>query len=161
MPENQQNYNHQNQHQQTTNQNYTDMKKTSVICAFAAVAAGAFFFGVQSKNSETQAAIQANQELRTQLAREYPSENRPCQNMAFSSECIVDACKNGNAYWVIYDDVDAGMENIPIRVDSVTYAKCVESIHNGTEMLGTLEENQPDVYTFKEYEYERLYTSAE
>jgi len=37
----------------------------------------------------------------------------------------------------------------------------VESIHNGTEMLGTLEENQPDVYTFKEYEYERLYTSAE
>lgn len=134
------------------------MKKTSVICAFAAVAAGAFFFGVQSKNSETQAAIQ---ELRTQLAKEYPSENRPCQSMAFSSECIVDACENGNAYWVIYDDVDAGVENTPIRVDSVTYAKCVESIHKGTEMLGTLEENQPDVYTFKEYEYECLYLSAE
>lgn len=137
------------------------MKKTSVICAFAAVAAGAFFFGVQSQNSETQAAIQANQELREQLAREYPSENRPCQNMAFSSECIVDACENGNAYWVFYDDPDANMCNVALRVDSVTYAKCVESIHKGTEMLGTLEEDQPDVYTFKEYEYEPLYLSAE
>ncbi len=152
MPENQQNYNHQNRHQQTTNQNYTDMKKTSVICAFAAVAVGAFFFGMQSQNSETQAAIQANQELRAQLAREYPSENRPCQSMAFSSDCIEDAFQNGNAYWVFYDDPDANLCNVALRVDSVTYAKCVESIHNGTEMLGTLVESQPDVYTFVECE---------
>lgn len=136
------------------------MKKTSVICAFAAVAAGAFFIGAQSQNREMQEAIQANQELRTQLAREYPSENRPCQNMAFSSECIVDACENGNAYWVFYDDPDANLNNVALRVDSVTYTKCVESINKGTEMLGTLEESQIDVYTFKEYEYEPLYTST-
>lgn len=48
-------------------------------------------------------------------------ENYPTNGMFFSTANVVEEYEYDDAYCIVYDDVDAGLENVEICVDDETY----------------------------------------
>ena len=79
------------------------------------------------------------------MAREMaaPKINAPHDGMFFDVRGVVDNIyygseREGFAYYIIYDDIDAGMEYEAIRVDKETYFAVVDCLENKREMYGTM-----------------------
>lgn len=64
----------------------------------------------------------------------------------FTTDNVIEEFEVGEtAHYVIYDDIDAGMDNEVIRLTSDTYEKVIETIKNGGELSG-------DLHPVKNYE---------
>lgn len=111
------------------------MKKLTLFFAVAAIAVAAFS---GAKSAET--------EINTcSMAREMaaPEINAPFDGMWFNARGVVDNIyygseREGFTYYLIYDDIDAGMEYEAIRVDKETYRAVVDCLENNRELCGTM-----------------------
>lgn len=79
------------------------------------------------------------------MAREMaePEINAPHDGMFFDARGVVDNIYYGSegegfVYYLIYDDIDAGMEYEAIRVDKATYFAVVDCLEHKGEMYGTM-----------------------
>lgn len=89
--------------------------------------------------------VNYNPEINTcSMAREYEQHHvGQFDGAFFSSRGVVDNIYygtggNDSAYYLIYDDVDAGLYYEAIRVSKATYNTVVASLENGNEICGTL-----------------------
>lgn len=111
------------------------MKKTAILCAVVAAMIGAFSMCAST-----------NDEINTcSMAREYEQQQNlgPFDGMFFSSRGVVDNICYGkggddSAYYLIYDDIDAGMTYEAIRVSQETYAIVLDCLEHNIELTGTL-----------------------
>lgn len=111
------------------------MKKSAILCAVVAA-----MIGASSMCAST------NDEINTcSMAREYeqPQSLGPLDGMFFSSRGVVDNICYGkggddSAYYLIYDDIDAGLTYEAIRVSQETYAIVLDCLERGVELDGTL-----------------------
>lgn len=93
------------------------------------------------------------------MAREMsePEVNAPHDGMFFDARGVVDNIYYGSegegfVYYLIYDDIDAGMEYEAIRVDKDTYFAVVDCLEHKGEMYGTMtatKDYESIVYTLK------------
>lgn len=86
-----------------------------------------------------------NTEINTcSIAREYEQQPLgPLDGMFFSSRGVVDNICYGkggddSAYYLIYDDIDAGLTYEAIRVSQETYAIVLDCLEHDMELCGTL-----------------------
>lgn len=111
------------------------MKKSAILCAVVAAMIGAFLMCAST-----------NDEINTcSMAREYEQQQNfgPLDGMFFSSRGVVDNICYGkggddSAYYLIYDDIDAGLTYEAIRVSQETYAIVLDCLERGVELDGTL-----------------------
>lgn len=111
------------------------MKKSAILCAVVAAMIGAFSMCAST-----------NDEINTcSMAREYEQAQSlgPLDGMFFSSRGVVDNICYGkggddSAYYLIYDDIDAGLTYEAIRVSRETYVAVLNSLERGMELEGTL-----------------------
>lgn len=111
------------------------MKKSAIFGAIVAAMMGAFTMCANT-----------NGELNTcSMAREYEQQQNlgPFDGMFFSSRGVVDNICYGkggddSAYYLIYDDIDAGMTYEAIRVSQETYTIVLDCLEHNTELTGTL-----------------------
>lgn len=111
------------------------MKKSAIFCAIVATMIGAFSMCANT-----------NDEINTcSMAREYGQQQNlgPLDGMFFSSRGVVDNICYGkggddSAYYLIYDDIDAGMTYEAIRVSQETYAIVLDCLEHNMEVSGTL-----------------------
>lgn len=111
------------------------MKKSAIFCAIVASMIGAFSMCANTSD-----------EINTcSMAREYEQQQNlgPLDGMFFSSRGVVDNICYGkggddSAYYLIYDDIDAGMTYEAIRVSQETYAIVLDCLENNKEVMGTL-----------------------
>lgn len=110
------------------------MKKTTVLCATIITMLGAFSMCANTSD-----------ELNTcSIAREYESHQNlgPLDGMYFDVRGVVDnICYgkgNESAYYLIYDDMDAGLTYEAIRVSQETYTIVLDHMEHNKELAGTL-----------------------
>lgn len=109
------------------------MKKLAILCALVAAMMGAF--SVYTNNTEINTCS---------IAREYEQQPLgPLDGMFFSSRGVVDNICYGkggddSAYYLIYDDIDAGLTYEAIRVSQETYAIVLDCLEHDMELCGTL-----------------------
>lgn len=120
------------------------MKPSTAFCALIALTIGAQI-------------ISAHSSLSVPSVKEAPVEkkiSRPYPGMFFSTDNVVEEYEYDNAYCIVYDDPDAGMENVEICVDLETYQFIHDTIRSGSGAVGTLVLNDDysfdgmDVYTY-------------
>lgn len=119
------------------------MKKSAIFCALVAAMMGAFSLCANTNSNDFNTCS---------MAREYgQSQNLgPHDGMFFSSRGVVDNICYGkggddSAYYLIYDDIDAGLTYEAIRVSQETYAIVLDCLEHDMELCGTLK-------AIKEYE---------
>lgn len=113
------------------------MKKSAILCALIAAMAGAL---------SVCASINDHEINTCSMAREYeqPQSLGPLDGMFFSSRGVVDNICYGkggddSAYYLIYDDIDAGLTYEAIRVSQETYAIVLDCLEHNMEVTGTLQ----------------------
>lgn len=111
------------------------MKKLTIFCAVAALALGTVAMCASANGTEIDTCS---------MAREYEAQHvGQFDGAFFSSRGVVDNICYGkggddSAYYLIYDDIDAGMTYEAIRVSQETYAIIVDCLERGHEICGTL-----------------------
>lgn len=121
------------------------MKKTTILCALAAIAMGAQL--VMSSNANTIPASDANDTI-------WLEKNRPISGMFFSTDNVVEQYEYDDAYCIVYDDPDANMFEVEICVDLDTYRMCLGCVKSGKHIVGELVRNEQlsdcdiEVYTY-------------
>lgn len=110
------------------------MKKTTILCALLAAMMGAV--SVYANNTEINTCS---------MAREYEQQQNhgPHDGMSFDIRGVVDNICYGkggddSAYYLIYDDIDAGLTYEAIRVSQETYAIVLDCLEHNMELTGTL-----------------------
>lgn len=110
------------------------MKKSAVLCAIVVATIGSLSMCANINGQENTCSI----------AREYEQQPLgPLDGMFFSSRDVVDNICYGkggddSAYYLIYDDIDAGLTYEAIRVSQETYAIVLDCLERGVELDGTL-----------------------
>ena len=112
------------------------MKKSAVFCALVAATVGALSMCANTNGQDFNTCS---------IAREYEQQQPlgPLDGMFFSSRGVVDNICYGkggddSAYYLIYDDIDAGLTYEAIRVSQETYAIVLDCLEHNTEIIGTL-----------------------
>lgn len=110
------------------------MKKSAIFCALVAAMMGAFL--VYANNTEINTCS---------MTREYEQQQNlgPHDGMFFDIRGVVDNICYGkggddSAYYLIYDDIDAGLTYEAIRVSQETYAIVLDCLEHNMELAGTL-----------------------
>ncbi len=96
---------------------------TDIILA-AALIAGTFF---------------ATQSCETRSEKENFQESEVYSGMYFNSIYVVETYIYDDVFYIVYDDVDAGINNAKISVDFYTYTMCNNASEFGAHFYGSLE----------------------
>lgn len=111
----------------------------TILCALFVVIAGTSFISAQNTSQETAKVVQTEDEN---------------DSMFFNVLNVVDNVCYGTdkdgAWYLIYDDADAGIFYEAIRVTKETYFKVVDALENHRELYGWLYATQE--YEIIEYE---------
>ncbi len=111
------------------------MKKSAIFCAIVAAMMGTLAMCANTSGEDINTCS---------IAREYRQQPvGPFDGMFFSSRGVVDNICYGkggddSAYYLIYDDIDAGMTYEAIRVSQETYAIVLDCLNRDMELTGTL-----------------------
>lgn len=120
------------------------MKPSTAFCALIALTIGA---QIISAHSSLSAPSVKEAQTEENISRPYPG-------MFFSTDNVVEEYEYDDAYCIVYDDPDAGMENVEICVDLETYQFIHDTVRSGSGAVGTLVLNDDysfdgmDVYTY-------------
>lgn len=130
------------------------MKKTAIFCALAGIVMGAFsaFANINAQEQNTCSVARETVEIESHGAFD---------GMFFDARGVVDnICygKGGSdgAYYLIYDDADAGMFYEAIRVSEITYATVLYHLERKMELTGTLKAVKDYETTVYEFQFEEI-----
>lgn len=123
------------------------MKKSAIFCAIVATMIGTYTMCANTNGDE----INTCSMTREAAA---PAITEHKDGMFFDVRGVMDnICygdENDGAWYLVYDDADAGMYYEIIRVTKATYDKVLAALENGNELYGTLKATKE--YESIEYE---------
>lgn len=134
------------------------MKNSTIFCAILAIVFGAQLLYAHTSYTQVENAP---------IEEEYLEDNHATCGMFFTSASVVEEYEYDDAYCLLYDDADANMFNVEIRVDLETYQLVRDAIADKRELVGALVLNDDysfdgvEVFTFMpEPEFEMANASA-
>lgn len=136
------------------------MKATFLnLCAATCIA---MFGGVSCAAVAACVNYDTNEKAKTETTVIENENNRPVDGMFFDIEHVVEEYEADGGLWIVYTDIDAGLDECPIRVDAYTYGEILHAINNGLELIGALyETKEKGVFTYaEEPEFEMAAASA-